>query len=200
MPNLTLHPNTIGARAARLGLRLLRGWRIEGELPTETHAVMLAVPHTTNMDGLLLVLLTRSVGMGSNWMVKDTWTKPPIGWLTNRVGAVPIDRSTSNGMVGQMVEMYSARDEFILMIPPEGTRSRTDHWRSGFYQIALDAGVPVIPAYLDYRTRRGGFGAPIEMTGDRRVDMDAIRAFYPEGAEMAKTPAKFGPIKLRDED
>ncbi len=189
----------MGAKAARVGLRLLRGWKIEGELPTQSHAVMLAVPHTTNMDGLLLVLLTRSVGMGSNWMVKNTWTKPPMGWLTKRVGAVPVDRSQATGMVGQMVEMFSDRDEFVLMIPPEGTRSLAENWRSGFYQIALDADVPVIPAYLDYRTRRGGFLAPIELTGNRSADMDAIRAVYPGAAQMAKDPAKFGPIRLRDE-
>lgn len=189
----------MGSKVARFGLRLLRGWKIEGEVPTESHAVMLAVPHTSNMDGLLLVLLTRSIGLRSNWMVKDTWTKPPMGWLTKRVGAVPVDRSKSNGMVGQMVEMFAERDEFILMIPPEGTRGLTEHWRSGFYQIALDAQVPLIPSYIDYRRRRGGFGAPIELTGDRATDMDAIRAVYPEGAEMAKAEENFGPIRLRDE-
>lgn len=189
----------MGAKAARLGLRVMRGWKIEGDLPTEPHAVMLALPHTSNMDGLLLVLLTRSIGMNANWMVKNTWTKAPMGWITKRVGAVPVDRAKANGMVGQMVDLFSTRDEFILMVPPEGTRSLTEHWRSGFYQIALDAQVPLVPSYLDYRTRRAGFGAPIAVTGDRSSDMDKVRAFYAEGAEMARTSAKFGPIRLRDE-
>lgn len=168
-------------------------------MPTEPHAVMLAAPHTSNLDGLLLVLLTRSVGMRAYWMVKDTWVKPPMGWLTKRVGAVPIDRKKSNGVVGQMVEEFEQRDRFLLMIPPEGTRSRAEHWKSGFYQIALTAGVPVIPSYVDYRTRRAGFGPAFTLTGDKRVDMDVLREFYRHGAEMAKAPEKFGPIHLRDE-
>jgi 1-acyl-sn-glycerol-3-phosphate acyltransferase len=161
---------------------------------------MLAVPHTTNLDGLLLVLLTRSIGLRAHWMVKDVWVKPPFGWLTKRVGAVPVDRSKANGMVGQMAEKFAASDEFILLIPPEGTRSSADHWKSGFYRIAIEANVPLIPAYVDYRSRRGGFGAPITLTGDKRADMDVIRAFYAEAREMAHAPEKFGPMRLSDED
>jgi 1-acyl-sn-glycerol-3-phosphate acyltransferase len=160
---------------------------------------MLAAPHTTNMDGLLLVLLTRSIGMTAKWMVKDTWTKGPIGVVTTRVGAVGIDRDTANGVVGQMVEEFERSDELHLLIPPEGTRSRADYWKSGFYQIALEAGVPVIPSYVDYRSKRAGFGAGRMLTGDRAADMDVFRYFYRDGAEMAKHPAKFGPIRLRDE-
>lgn len=168
-------------------------------MPSEPHAVMLAGPHTSNLDGLLLVLLTRSVGMRAYWMVKDTWVKPPMGWFTKRVGAVPIDRKKSNGVVGQMVEEFERRDRFLLMIPPEGTRSRAEHWKSGFYQIALTADVPVIPSYVDYRSRRAGFGPAFKLTGDKSADMDVLRAFYQHGAEMAKVPEKFGPIRLRDE-
>jgi 1-acyl-sn-glycerol-3-phosphate acyltransferase len=198
--DLRLSPNSFGARVSRVCLRLLRGWKIEGPHPTTSHAVMLAVPHTANLDGLLLVLLTRSIGMRASWMVKDVWVKPPFGLLTKRVGAVPVDRSKANGMVGQMVDRFAASDEFVLIIPPEGTRSSAEHWKSGFYRIAFEANVPVIPAYIDYRTRRGGFGAPITLTGDKRADMDKIRAYYSEGRAMARIPEKFGPIRLSDED
>lgn len=173
---------------------------MEGPMPTAPHAVMLAGPHTSNLDGLLLVLTTRSVGMKAYWMVKDTWVKAPMGWLTKRVGAVPIDRKKANGVVGQMVEQFAERDEFLLMVPPEGTRSRAEHWKSGFYQIAITADVPVIPSYLDYRSKRAGFGAPIKLTGDKRADMDLLREFYKDGAAMAHTPDNFGPVRLRDED
>ena len=173
---------------------------MEGPMPTEPHAVMLAGPHTSNLDGLLLVLTTRSVGMKAYWMVKHTWVKPPMGWLTKRVGAVPIDRNKANGVVGQMVEQFAERDEFLLMVPREGTRSRAEHWKSGFYQIAITADVPVIPTYLDYRTKRAGFGPAFRLTGDKRADMDRLRDFYKDGAEMARTAEKYGPVRLRDED
>jgi 1-acyl-sn-glycerol-3-phosphate acyltransferase len=194
-----LRPAAFGARLARLGLRLLRWEFAPSDLPPP-HAVILAVPHTTNLDGLLLVLLTRSIGMPGHWMVKDVWVRPPIGWLTRRVGAVGVSRGQSHGLVGQMADRFAASEEFRLLVPPEGTRSRADHWKSGFYRIALEADVPVVPSYVDYRTRRGGFLAAIEMTGDPATDMDAIRAVYPEAQKMARHPSRVGPIRLRDED
>lgn len=194
-----MNPKTMGSRVARALLWLLRGWRIETTSVSPDRTVMLAVPHTTNLDGLLLVLLTRSVGLNANWMVKDVWLKPPMGWLIGRVGAIPVDRRKATGMVGQMVERFDDGGPFQLLVPPEGTRGLTTTWKSGFYRIALDAGVPITPAYLDYRRRRAGFLAPIEMTGDVDRDMAAIRAAYPEAKQMARHPEKFGPIRLATE-
>lgn len=182
-----------------MGLRLLRWEFAPSELPPP-RAVILAVPHTTNLDGLLLVLLTRSVGIAGHWMVKDTWVRPPIGWLTRRVGAVGVDRGKATGMVGQMTQRFAENEEFRLLVPPEGTRSRVDHWKSGFYRMALEADVPVVPSYVDYRTRRGGFLPAIELTGDPGTDMDAIRAAYPDAREMARHPDRVGPIELNDEN
>ena len=190
------NPKSFGSRVARAVLWLMRGWKIETTSDVPDRTVMLAVPHTTNVDGLLLVLLTRSVGLDSSWMVKDVWLKPPLGWLIKRVGAIPVNRSKATGMVGQMVARFQDSERFQLMVPPEGTRGLTEEWKSGFYRIALEAGVPVTPTYLDYRRRRGGFLEPIDLTGDPVVDMDAIRAAYPKAKEMAKHPDKFGPIRL----
>lgn len=193
-----LRPTAPGARLARLGLRLLRWEFAPSDLPPP-RAMILAVPHTTNLDGLLLVLLTRSIGMPGHWMVKDVWVRPPIGWITRRVGAVGVNRGQASGVVGQMVERFAENEEFRLLVPPEGTRSRADHWRSGFYRIALEADVPVVPSYLDYRSRRGGFLPAIDLTGDAVTDMNAIRAAYPGAREMARHPDRVGPIELRDE-
>lgn len=190
----------MSARLARLGLKLLGGWEFEGDFPAEKSSVMLAVPHSSNLDGLLLVLLTRSIGLKSNWMVKDLWTKPPMGWLTKRVGAVGVNRGKATGMVDQMAAQFAERDSFHLMVPPEGTRSHAEHWRSGFYQIALAAGVPITTSNLDYRTKRGWVGPGYVLTGDKRVDMDHLRSVYTEAADMARYPENVGPVRLRDED
>jgi 1-acyl-sn-glycerol-3-phosphate acyltransferase len=188
------------ARAARLALRALGGWELVGGIPKVDRAVCLAVPHTANLDGVLLVALSQSVGMPISWMVKDTWGKGLTGPFVRGVGGVPIDRSRPNGMVGSMIEEFAKRDRLYLVVPPEGTRSRTEYWKSGFYRIALGANVPVIPAWIDYRTKRGGYSEPIDMTGDVKRDMDAIRAFYARQNPQPRYPAKFGPIRLRDED
>jgi 1-acyl-sn-glycerol-3-phosphate acyltransferase len=193
---------TDGSAIAKAGLAMLGGWEYELPVPTVPRAVCLAVPHTSNMDGFLLVLLAQSVGLPISWMVKNSWTKPPVGWLVRGVGGVGIDRSRAHGMVEQMIEEFAQRDRFYLVIPPEGTRKRTDAWKSGFYHIARGANVPLLPGFLDYRRKRGGFGEPIHLTGDVRADMDAVRAFYRargEG-EMARFPEKFGPIRLREEE
>lgn len=191
--------NTVSARAARVALRALGGWRFVGEIPEPRRAVCLAAPHTDNMDGLLLVLLAQSAGMTISWMVKDAWGKPPVGVVIRAVGGVPIDRSKAHGMVGQMAAELARREDFYLVIPPEGTRSRAEYWKSGFYHIAMAAKVPVVPGFLDYRDKQGGFGPPIELSGNVRADMDRIRAFYAEAKPEPRHPEAFGPIRLREE-
>ncbi|MCK6536885.1 MAG: 1-acyl-sn-glycerol-3-phosphate acyltransferase [Polyangiaceae bacterium] len=192
--------NTTQARVARAALRALGGWRFVGEIPEPRKAVCLAVPHTDNLDGLLLVLLAQSAGMQISWMIKDTWGKGLMGRVVRGVGGVPIDRTRAHGMVGQMIDELAARDDFYLVIPPEGTRSRAAYWKSGFYHIALGAKVPVVPGFLCYQKKQGGFGPPIELTGDVRADMDRLRAFYAESAPVPRHPDKFGPIRLREEE
>jgi 1-acyl-sn-glycerol-3-phosphate acyltransferase len=191
---------SLGARAARVSLAALGGWRFVGEVPTCRRAVCLGVPHTDNMDGVLLVLLARSVDLRISWMVKDAWGKGITGPLIRGLGGVPIDRSKANGMVGQMIDAFANADELYLVVPPEGTRSRTEYWKSGFYHIAVGANVPVVPGIIDYRAKTGSFGPPIAMTGDVKADMDRLREFYADIGKVAADPSKFGPIRLREED
>jgi 1-acyl-sn-glycerol-3-phosphate acyltransferase len=185
-------------RLARLSLRLA-GWQFEGEAPKEKKYVALAVPHTSNWDGLLLIGLLQSIGLGMEWMVKDTWVKSPVGPVLRRAGAVGIDRSKHANVVEQMVARFKASDAFVLGIPPEGTRSRREHWKSGFYHIARGADVPVVPGYLDFGRKRAGLGPALRMTGDVRADMDAIRAFYAQKDPRPFDPSKYGPLRLREE-
>ena len=105
----------------------------------------------------------------------------------------------NTNVVEQMIAEFRRRDRFALGVPPEGTRSRAEHWKSGFYHIAMGAQVPVVPGYLDYGRRRAGLGPAITLTGDVRADMDRIRAFYAEKKPVPFAPGDFGPIRLREE-
>jgi 1-acyl-sn-glycerol-3-phosphate acyltransferase len=186
------------SRLAALSLRLA-GWQFEGPVPTIKKYVCLAVPHTSNWDGLLLIGVARSVGLPMAFMIKDDWVKGPLGPVMRHFGAVAINRDRSTNMVDQMVAEMNRRDEMVLVIPPEGTRRHADAWKSGFYRIALGAKVPVVPGYLDFARKRAGLGDPIPMTGNVAVDMDRIRAFYAAKSPTAFDPASFGPIRLREE-
>ena len=168
-------PSWLSARA--LGLA---GWKFEGPVPSEKKYVMLAVPHTSNWDGVLLLSLTRSIGVRIEWMVKDSWVKGPVGPVLKRLGAVAIDRSHATHVVDQMVDQFRRNDELVLAVPPEGTRAYADRWRSGFYHIARGAGVPVVPGYLDFARRRAGLGPAIALSGDMRAEMDKDRHLLAE--------------------
>lgn len=182
----------------QLGLRAV-GWKFETGKPAAKKYVLLAVPHTSNWDGLLLVMLARTIDLPMAWMIKAEWVNGPLGGLLRRVGAVAIDRSKSNNLVQQMIDEFARRDEFVLVIPPEGTRHRAEFWKSGFYHIARGANVPVACGYLDYGRKRAGIGEPIPMTGDVEADMAKIRAFYEQHAPTGKHPDDFGPVRLKEE-
>ncbi len=175
------------------------GWTFEGEAPRVKKYVCIAYPHTSNWDGLVMIAIATSLRLDARWMIKDTWTKGPLGAAMRHLGAMAIDRSSSHGVVAQMIEEFRLRDRFVLGIPPEGTRGRADYWKSGFYHIAVGAGVPVVPGYIDFDRRRVGLGPPITMTGEVRADMDRIRDFYASKKLRAYDPANVGPIRLREE-
>lgn len=176
------------------------GWEFITERPKPKKFVGMAWPHSANMDGLLMVMMAESIGLEMSWMVKDAVNQPGLGAVVRNFGGVFIDRSRPNGVVGQMVEEFERREEFALVVPPEGTRSRRDYWKSGFYRIALEAKVPLVPGFLDYGRKQGGFGPPIELTGDVHKDMDAVREFYLGGGYTGAHPKDVGPILLREED
>ena len=189
----------VGRAVARLPL-FATGWRFEGPLPDAKKYVCIAAPHTSNWDGALLLALARSIGLPMVWMIKREWLEGPKGLLLRRLGAIGIDRSTSRNVVEQMIEQLRGTDELVLVIPPEGTRKRADHWKSGFYHIARGADVPVVPGYLDYGRKRAGFGPAMRLTGDVGADMDVIRAFYEKVGAQGRVPDHFGPIRLREEE
>ena len=114
------------------------------------------------------------------------------------LGGIPVVRHKNSNVVQQMVDAFEAADELALVVPTEGTRARAEYWKSGFYHIANGAGVPIVPSYLDFKYKSGGFGPALIPSGDLKKDMDYFREFY--GNRTGKFPQDFGPIRLREED
>lgn len=180
----------------KLSLLILRliGWRMEGQLPGP-RCVLVGAPHTSNWDFPLAMLLFWSLRIDANWVGKHTIFRWPLGGLMRWLGGIPLDRENTENFVPQIVERFHTSDRLILALAPEGTRSHTGYWRSGFYWIAHGAGVPVALAWVDYESRTGGIGPSIIPSGDIEADMEKIRAFYSK--KVGKRPEKSGKIRVR---
>lgn len=173
---------TPGIRALSRWLALLvfrvSGWRRSGGKPDIAKYVLIAAPHTSNWDFILTLCLAFIYRLNPAIMMKASWFRWPLGPLFRWLGALPIDRSRTNNVVAQSIEMFHRHDGMILVVPPSGTRKQVRHWKTGFYHIAAGAGVPIVLGYLDYRRKRGGFGPVVQPSGDIEADMAAIRIFY----------------------
>jgi 1-acyl-sn-glycerol-3-phosphate acyltransferase len=173
------------------------GWKPEGAPPERRRFVLIAAPHTSNWDAVYLLALAEMYGVRISFMMKHTVFRGPFGPLFRSLGGIPIRRHLRENLVKQMIEAFAARDELILVVPAEGTRSRVDQWKSGFYHIAHQAEVPIVLGYLDYARRRGGFGPSLVPTGRIGEDMDVIRDFYAD--KSGRHPHLFAEPRLREE-
>lgn len=179
-------------------LLALFGWHPVGSAPDLPKYVLVVAPHTSNWDFVWMLLLAASLGIKATWMGKHTLFRPPFGWLMRALGGLPIDRTARHNVVDQAIESLRIRDRLVLAILPEGTRKRTEYWKSGFYHIARGAGVPMALGYADYRRKVGGVGAVIAPSGDIDTDMAAIRDFY--AGVVGARPDQFGPVRLRSSE
>jgi 1-acyl-sn-glycerol-3-phosphate acyltransferase len=157
----------------------LFGWRLEGtQPPFPKKFVFLAVPHTSNWDVPFMLAAAYVLDVRISWMGKHTLFEGPFGWAMRALGGLPVDRRAPQGLVQQVIDLFGEREELILGIPAEGTRRRVKFWKSGFYRIALGAGVPICLGFLDFEKKRCGLGPFLMPTGDVHADMEKIRAFY----------------------
>jgi 1-acyl-sn-glycerol-3-phosphate acyltransferase len=174
------------------------GWRAEGARPDARHYVLIAAPHTSNWDFPYLLAFAEHFDMRISWLGKASLFRAPFGALMRRLGGIAIERGRSERRVEEIARLFDRQDELGLVVPAEATRSRSEYWRSGFYHIALTAGVPIVMSYLDYARKRGGIGPAFVPTGDVARDMDRVRAFYAD--KQGRYPADFGPVRLREEE
>lgn len=156
----------------------LMGWRLEGRPPNEPKYVLIAVPHTTNWDFPITLAMAFIFNFEIFWMGKDSlfkgWKGPVMKWM----GGIPIDRSSANNVVQQTIDAFNNNDRLVVTIPPEGTRSKVDKWKTGFYYIAVGAKVPIAMGFLDYQHKVGGFKPTFYPTGDVEKDIAEMRKVY----------------------
>ena len=179
---------------AKLILKLI-GWHVDVALPEEKKYVMIGAPHTTNWDLPIGLLCFWSVGVRITWVAKKQLFIGPLDYFFRALGGVPVDRSRHTGFIHQVAHQFNEHEEMIFGITPEGTRSRTEYWKTGFYYIALQAKVPICLAYVDFPSRTIGFGKMFTPSGDIDRDFEIIKEFYRH--KTGKHPKKQGPIRIK---
>lgn len=167
-------------RGVSLAVLRMTGWRVEGTLPSHaTKSVLIAAPHTSNWDLPYTLMLAFVLRLRVYWIGKQSLFRAPFGGVMRWLGGIPVNRDQANNLVASSAQaMREAQGPIQLIVPPEGTRGKTRHWKTGFYFIAQQADVPIVLAFVDDERKVGGLGPVFIPTGDLEQDMRAIKAFY----------------------
>ena len=171
--------NTV-LRGFSIAFMKFKGWKVEGSLPPNGQkSVLIAAPHTSNWDLPYTLMTAFILGLDVYWIGKAQIFKPPFRGVMMWLGGIPVDRDKASNLVAASIEAIKTADGPLqLIVPPEGTRSNTRFWKTGFYYIALGAQVPIVMAYMDYEKKQSGLGPVFVPTGDIEADMATIKAFY----------------------
>lgn len=175
---------------ATVSLFLLR-WKTKGRMPDIKKFILVAAPHSSNWDFIFFLLIIFKFQIPVHWMGKKSMFIWPFKGLLENLGGISIDRSRKGNLVAAMVETFDRTDRLIITIAPSGTRKKVTHWKTGFYQIACQAKVPIVCGFVDYKLKTGGIGPVIFPTGDMDSDMQTMKDFYKDksGKYADATPA-----------
>lgn len=157
------------------------GWRMVGAIPDLPKFILLGAPHTSNFDVVVAMGGMFDMGIRLSVMVKNNAFKGPWAGLIRWLGAVPIDRSQSRGVVEATVDAFNATEKLVLVIMGEGTRKAPEKWKTGWYHIALGARIPLVPSVLHYDTKELEFRAPYYPTGNFEKDWPLILEQFRDG-------------------
>lgn len=157
------------------------GWKVSVTVPDYPRCIICVAPHTSNWDFIIGKLAYSSVGRKAGFLMKETWFFWPLGALFRSIGGIPVPRGKSNRN-GSLVEYLTGRfensEQMVLAITPEGTRSKTSRWHTGFLRIAQAAGIPIVLGVIDFATKRVMINDILNMTGNLELDMRNVKDFY----------------------
>ena len=182
------------SRLSKLILRTL-GWRVTADLPDFRKYVAIAAPHTSNWDFPLGILAARAIKLEIHWMGKHSLFYWPWGWFFRAIGGTPVHRGQNQNYIRQMSELFSRSENLVLALAPEGTRGKTDHWKTGFHYIARAAKVPIVMAYLDFAHKEVGIGEILYPGDDIEADFEQIREYYSD--KQGRNPSQASLIQIR---
>ena len=155
------------------------GWKVSGALPSFKKYVIAVAPHTSGWDFVIGIMARSALKIeSSHYLGKSQLFRPPFGWIFRALGGTPVDRSTSNDVVDQVVEIFNKHDEFVLALAPEGTRKKVGKLKTGFYYIARGAKVPIVPVGFDFERKMIVISEALFPTENFDLDMETLLTFY----------------------
>ncbi len=184
-------PRAHGPMVAALGRQALEfaGWRFEGGFPDVPKMVLIVAPHTSNWDFPVGLMAKFALRLGCRFIAKHSLFWWPLGAFLRSVGGIPINRAAAGDFVEETVRIFDAREKLVLVITPEGTRSKVARWKSGFHRIARAATVPIVLVTFDYRRRVVRLGPSFPATADYDADLAEIQSHI--SASMARHPERY---------
>ncbi|MEV7609576.1 1-acyl-sn-glycerol-3-phosphate acyltransferase [Microbacterium sp. NPDC089320] len=172
-------------------------WTLIAETTPQRPTILIGAPHTSNWDFVLMLAIAWRLGIEVHWLGKSSLFRGWRGPIMRRLGGIPVDRADPARVVNDVVRQVHSGSVFGLVITPDGTRGGNAYWKSGFYRIARETGMPVTLGFVDRTTMTTGLGPTIELTGDVAADMDRIRDFYADKAGLR--PERRTVPRLREE-
>lgn len=171
-----------------LAKRILRwcGWSIKGELPAQPKFILAVAPHTSNWDFFIGIATMLTLQLKVSFLGKASIFRWPVKSILTAIGGIAVDRSHSHGVVGQIVQELKQNDQFIFGLAPEGTRSKTTEWKTGFLHIAKQANVPIVPASFDFKKKEVFFHPPVYVSGEIQQELIEFKQIFAD--VCAKNP------------
>ncbi len=174
----------------------ITGWKIRGGIPPGIKkCVLVAAPHTSSWDFIYGSFAWTLFGLDVKYLIKKEWFRFPFGPFFRALGGLPVDRSKATNFVEAMVDLVNQKEEIVVLITPEGTRKKVDKWKTGFYHLAMKAGIPGVLGKINYKVKEAFIGPSFTPSGDMEKDFERIREFYKDA--VGKNPENFSVEAIR---
>ena len=172
------------------------GWSFKAEDRIPDRCILIAAPHTSNWDFPMMLAYGVMLKLNYSWLGKHTLFRGPLGPLMKMLGGIPVDRTRRNDYVNVLSDEIISMKDCILIIPPEGTRARSEYWRSGFMHIARKVNFPIVFGRLDYHERNLTFSGPVSNSLSDDEIITCAQSFYKDAKGLY--PKNFGPVRFKE--
>jgi len=157
------------------------GWKTINLMP-DGAGITIAAPHTSNWDVFYAMGAAIIFDIKIYFSIKESWCRVPvIGKIILWMGAIPINRSSKGQGQVELIRKFVERhkgERIFFLFTPEGTRGKVEKWKTGFYHVAQDCGLPIFLAMVDYQDKISGVFHSYQLTNDKDQDIKAIQASY----------------------